>query len=86
FRPDARGRELLDRFHTLCREHGRDPASVGIEGRLNATAAGASSWADDVAAWRSLGASHLCVGTMNDGLSGVDQHLRRLEEIKKAVG
>jgi probable F420-dependent oxidoreductase len=85
WQPDDRGRELLARFHDYCREFGRDPAGVGIEGRLNASRATEAIWTDSIKAWNAVGASHLSVNTMRDGLRGVEQHLRRLEELRKAL-
>lgn len=85
FQPDERGRELLARFHGYCREQGRDPSAVGIEGRVNATARSAAGWADAVGTWATLGASHLSVNTMGDGLRGAEAHLRRLEEFRRAL-
>jgi probable F420-dependent oxidoreductase len=59
-------------------EAGRDPASLGMEGR--------ASWRDDpgklaehAATWREAGATHLSVNTMGAGLRTVDDHLRVLE-------
>jgi probable F420-dependent oxidoreductase len=59
-------------------EAGRDPASLGMEGR--------ASWrgspeklAEHAATWRDVGASHLSVNTMGSGLATVDDHLRALE-------
>jgi probable F420-dependent oxidoreductase len=85
WQPDDRGHELLARAHELCREQGRDPATLGLEGRLNATRKSEALWPDTFQAWERLGASHLCVNTMGDGLFGAEQHLRRLEEVRKVA-
>jgi probable F420-dependent oxidoreductase len=80
---EARG--VVDQAAT---EAGRDPASLGMEGR--------ASWrgrpeklAEHAATWRDAGASHLSVNTMGSGLATVDDHLRALEtaaEILKPLG
>lgn len=74
-------REQVQRAATTV---GRDPASVGMEGRVN--------WTGDpdkvgagIAAWRAAGASHLSVNTMNAGLASVDDHLAVLERIAANV-
>ncbi|MGE0385371.1 MAG: LLM class F420-dependent oxidoreductase [Gammaproteobacteria bacterium] len=85
WQPDDRGRELLEKFRGYCREAGRDPARIGLEGRVNADRADAPRWAQQVAAWRDIGATHLSINTMGYGLHGVDQHLRRLEEFRAAL-
>jgi probable F420-dependent oxidoreductase len=63
-----------------ARAAGRDPASIGMEGRVN--------WRGDVAdtvdrieQWEKAGATHLSVNTMGAGLGTVDDHLRALAEL-----
>jgi probable F420-dependent oxidoreductase len=85
FGPDDRGRELWDRVQAYCREEGRDPARLGLEGRFTARRESEAEWADVLGSWHRFGASHVCVGTMGDGLRGLEAHLRRLEEVRKAV-
>jgi probable F420-dependent oxidoreductase len=65
-------------------EAGRDPASLGMEGRL--------SWQEnrDVLAaemrqWRDAGATHLSVNTMRCGLKTVDDHLAALAGVAEAA-
>ncbi len=85
WQPDDDGRAVLEKFQGYCREYGRDPASILIEGSLTATRAAESKWADLAAAWRKIGAANLSVNTMGDGLTTMDQHLRRLEEFRKIL-
>lgn len=82
WQPDERGRELMDKFHGYCREYGRDPKRIGIEGRFTVSRATEGNWSDTARAWRALGVSHLAVNTMGDGLKGAGQHLRRLESLR----
>ena len=58
-------------------EAGRDPSSLGMEGRIN--------WSDGLdkvvelaGGWRDAGATHVSVNTMNAGLATVDDHLDAL--------
>ncbi len=91
FNPDGTGAELVERFRGYCWECGRDPAAIGIDALLPGMQA--VDWAEHTAAWARLGATHMSCGTGGaangkagvDGISGVDQHLRRLEEIKAAL-
>jgi probable F420-dependent oxidoreductase len=66
-------------------EAGRDPAAIGMEGRVTFTGD-----VDDLTArtgsWEQAGASHLSVNTMSTGLVGVDQHLAALELAAEALG
>ena len=63
---------------------GRDPGSIGMEGRV--------SWSGDddavvrdVAAWADAGASHLSINTMGGGLATVDDHLSVLTRLAEAL-
>lgn len=85
WQPDDRGQELLGRLREHCAEIGRDPATIGLEGRVDASRAASDGWRATAESWRSIGASHLCVNTMGDGLFGVDAHLARLAEFREAV-
>lgn len=83
--PDDAGRACLEKFRGFCREYGRDPNTFPVEGRSNVHRANESRWADIVREWRGMGATHMSIVTMRDGLKGADQHLRRLEEFRKAL-
>ena len=65
-------------------EAGRDPASLGMEGRLGWQA----DW-DKLAAamrqWQDAGATHLSVNTMGAGLKTVDDHLAALATAAEAA-
>jgi probable F420-dependent oxidoreductase len=63
---------------------GRDPASLGMEGRLR--------WRDDLDTlaaamrrWQDAGATHLSVSTMGAGLKTVDDHLGALAAAAEAA-
>jgi len=65
-------------------EAGRDPASLGMEGRLR--------WQQDrdtlavaMRQWQDAGATHLSVNTMGAGLSTVDDHLAALATAAQAA-
>jgi probable F420-dependent oxidoreductase len=64
---------------------GRDPSTVGMEGRV--------TWRGDVEdtaaaveRWRATGATHLTISTMGAGLSSVDDHIAAFSSIAAAVG
>jgi len=63
---------------------GRDPASLGMEGRL-----GWHEDRDQLAAamrqWHHAGATHLSVNTMGAGLMTVDDHLAALATAAEAA-
>jgi probable F420-dependent oxidoreductase len=66
-------------------EAGRDPAAIGMEGRISWTG-DADKIIDHADRWRKAGASHLSVNTMNTGLTTVDQHLAAIERTAEALG
>ena len=59
---------------------GRDPAAIGMEGRVSYRG-DVDAIGDAVTAWAHAGASHLSINTMGAGLTGVDEHLAVLTEI-----
>jgi probable F420-dependent oxidoreductase len=67
-------------------EAGRDPAAIGMEGRVTFGDAGLPKLLDQVERWRNAGATHLSVNTMGAGLGAVDGHLKVLAEIAGALG
>jgi probable F420-dependent oxidoreductase len=58
---------------------------LGIEARVDGSRGQASDWQATAAGWAELGATHLSINTMNAGFKNVDEHLRRLQEVKEAV-
>ena len=78
-------RPLLERVRGYMREAGRDPASLGIEGRIPLTSGGPDEWAARAKKWRALGATHLSVNTMKAGLGSPREHLEAALRWKEAV-
>jgi probable F420-dependent oxidoreductase len=76
---------MFEQFHGFAREYGRDPASIGIEGSIRDAKSDQHKWPARIAAWRALGATHIGINTMGNGLSGVAEHLRDLEEVKAII-
>ena len=56
---------------------GRDPAQLGMEGRVN-WRGDAAQLAERAGQWQHAGASHLSVNTMGAGLASLDDHLAAL--------
>lgn len=75
-----------DGLPAFAREAGRDPATIGISGRLNVGQTREADWAGVVEAWRGLGASHLDVNTMSAGLASPQAHVDALRRVKTATG
>jgi probable F420-dependent oxidoreductase len=64
---------------------GRDPAALGMEGRINVGARGADGVVEDADGWRGAGATHASVNTMRAGLAGLDAHLDALSTAAAAL-
>ncbi len=75
-------REIIAR---AAAEAGRDPAAIGMEGRVSWGVGGAERLIDHVERWRAAGASHVSVNTMGAGLDSVDSHLKTLTIIAEAL-
>jgi probable F420-dependent oxidoreductase len=65
-------------------EAGRDPATIGMEGRVD-WRGDADAVAGQVKQWFEAGASHMSVNTMGAGLRTVDDHLAALTEVAASL-
>jgi probable F420-dependent oxidoreductase len=65
-------------------EAGRDPAAIGMEGRVN-WRSDLDAVGDEVAQWAEAGASHVSINTMGVGLKTVDDHLAALTAVADLV-
>ncbi len=74
----------MAKVHGWLREAGRDPATFGIEGRLDAGGGTPDDWRRTVELWRGFGATHLSVSTA--GLGGPDAQVQRLREVQQVLG
>jgi probable F420-dependent oxidoreductase len=84
FSPGDAGREAIARVHGHASEAGRDPAAIGMEGRVTVPGQGPQDWIAQVKAWEELGATHLSVGTGGGGLRSAKDHIdaiRRFMEV-----
>jgi len=65
---------------------GRDPSTIGMEGRVSYSPDDPDKLARAVDRWREVGASHLTVDTMYRGLATVDDHLAALAATAEVLG
>jgi probable F420-dependent oxidoreductase len=66
-------------------EAGRDPAALGMEGRVSWGEAGLDKLVHQVGRWRTAGATHVSVNTMGAGLRAVDDHLAVLTRVAQGL-
>ncbi|MET7282270.1 LLM class F420-dependent oxidoreductase [Kribbella sp. NPDC005582] len=79
--PDEQMRAHLSTIRQSAERAGRDPREIGIEARLSLNAVPEQDWRAYADGWRDLGATHLCVNTMNYGLSRPEDHAQLLREV-----
>jgi probable F420-dependent oxidoreductase len=71
--------------HSAAVDAGRDPTTLGIEGRISVGSESSSSIHQQIDAWREAGATHLSINTMRAGFSTVDQHIAALASASQAA-
>ena len=86
FSPDEAGRALMDKVRGYAQQAGRDPAALGLDGRLRIAGKQPEEWMDEVKSWEEMGANYLSVETRKGGLSGADQHIDAIRRFKDAIG
>jgi probable F420-dependent oxidoreductase len=69
---------------TAARDAGRDPATIGMEGRVDWRGDG-DAVADQLTQWEKSGATHVSVNTMGAGLKTVDDHLTALARVAELL-
>jgi probable F420-dependent oxidoreductase len=75
-------REVVE---AAAREAGRDPSTLGMEGRVSWGDGGVDQIVDHIGRWRDAGATHVAINTMNAGLPSVDDHLAALQASADAL-
>ena len=75
-------RNIVERAATAA---GRDPSTIGMEGRVSWDQDGAAAIVERAGSWRRAGATHLAINTMGAGLVTVDDHLQALTEAARAL-
>jgi probable F420-dependent oxidoreductase len=75
-------RAIVERAAT---EAGRDPAAIGMEGRVTWGDGGIEALLHHIDRWRSAGATHVAINTMGARLGSVDEHLTVLASAAAAL-
>jgi probable F420-dependent oxidoreductase len=76
----------LEAIRTAATAAGRDPAAIGMEGRVSWSPDDPDRFARQVQRWRDAGATHLGIDTMYTGQNDVDDHLAALTAAADLVG
>lgn len=83
--PDDKCRTAIDKLRSCAREAGRDPSSIGIEGRILVGHRSAEEWLKEIAAWKDLGATHLTINTMKSGFATPSEHIAAIKRFREAT-
>ena len=82
--PGRAGRAAIAKFQDYVREAGRDPAEVGLDGRVGLVD-GVDEAVRLTETWQDMGATHVDLNTMNVGLESVDDHIASITRFKEAL-
>lgn len=74
-------RDIVVRAATAA---GRDPSTLGMEGRVN-WRGNRAQVSDEFAQWAAAGATHVSVNTIGAGLRTVDEHLAALTAVAETL-
>ncbi|MDR7555221.1 MAG: LLM class F420-dependent oxidoreductase [Armatimonadota bacterium] len=77
--------EQVERLRRYAREAGRDPAAIGLEGRIAIAGSTPDQWRQEVERWRRLGATHVSVVTMRAGLPTPQAHIHAVRRFLEAA-
>jgi probable F420-dependent oxidoreductase len=73
----------MDRIHGWLEAAGRDPATFGVEGRLDTGTGNSDDWSRTIEMWRGFHASHVSVSTA--GAGSPRAHVQRLEQVRSIL-
>ncbi len=83
--PDGKCRAMIETIRGYARENGRDPSTIGIDGRISYGQGSAEEWRNDLEAWKTLGATHVSFNTMKAGLNSPSAHIEALRRFSKVT-
>jgi probable F420-dependent oxidoreductase len=83
--PDEKCRAAIEKIHSYAREAGRNPAAIGIEGRISAANRPTAEWLNEISAWKNLGATHLSINTMKAGFATPAAHIEAIRRFQRAT-
>ena len=82
--PGERLDEMMSQVRDSALKAGRDPATIGMEGRIAIANANPGEWQAMTDAWRNAGATHLTINTMGKKLTP-DQHIDMIRRYREVV-
>ncbi|HIC22347.1 MAG TPA: LLM class flavin-dependent oxidoreductase, partial [Planctomycetes bacterium] len=86
FNPDETGRSIVEKTHGFMKEMGRDPKSLGLDGRLRTRGKQPEDLMDEAKAWKELGAGYLSIENRQGGLKTAGEHIEAMRRFKETIG
>lgn len=84
--PDDAAKAAIDAMRKAREKAGLSWQGFGIQAQVMFAGGTPERWAKHADRWRTLGATHMAIRTMNADLKSVDEHLKAMEDYVKAVG
>ena len=75
----------LKRIRESAEKAERDPATIGLEGNVQAHRGGPNEWASWAEQWQEQGATHLSFSTGQAGFRSIDEHLDAFRQFRDLV-
>lgn len=85
-KPNETARQAIQALRQYAEQAERDPASIGIEARINLRQGNPGDWRQQLEDWGKLGATHAAINSMGMGLSSPQAHIEMLERFRSDVG
>ena len=83
--PDEQCRAAIEKVRSYAGQAGRDPAKIGIEGRISHGSGSEEIWLKELEAWKALGASHASFNTMKAKLVSPAAHNAEIGRFQKGA-
>ena len=84
--PNEAGRAIVAKVNGFMNDIGRDPNTLGLDGRLRTSGKQPEDLMDEARAWQGMGASYLSVENRQGGLKTAGEHIEAMRRFKEAVG
>ena len=83
--PGDKVRSMIEKIRSYAKEAGRDPSTIGIEGRVSVANGSREKWREEINKWQELGATHVSVNTMKAGFSTPSAHIDAIRRFREAT-
>jgi probable F420-dependent oxidoreductase len=84
--PNEAGRAIVAKVNGFMNDIGRDPNTLGLDGRLRTSGKQPEDLMGEARAWQEMGASYLSVENRQGGLKTAGEHIEAMRRFKEAVG